>query len=201
MPSAHESSPHRLCKWAQCVSAVAVLTAWLPSAHAVDGCKFLLCIAGPWQSISQCVPTVKEVFHDLALGHPFPTCSMSGAGNNANNTRMSEGLCPGMYRLYDESHAYVGCTYSDRIAVYIGGDLWSQVYWNRQGNTSTWWSDAALTSLAQPNAAPIDETFKNDLTAWNAVQVNACTSNGGTPALDGYGAFVQCNYPDSGNGG
>ena len=35
-------------------------------AHAADGCKFLLCIAGPWSSISQCVPTVHDVFRDLA---------------------------------------------------------------------------------------------------------------------------------------
>ena len=36
------------------------------SVHAADGCKFLLCIAGPWSSISQCVPTVHDVFRDLA---------------------------------------------------------------------------------------------------------------------------------------
>lgn len=172
------------------------------SAHAADGCKFLLCIAGPWSSISQCVPTVHEVFRDLARGRGFPTCNMSGAGNSAGNAWATEATCPIMYRQYDaESGAYASCTYPGRISVYINGALWSQVYWNTSGNTSTWYSDAARTSLTQPGAAPLDDTFLNDVTGWNSYQVGSCTSRGGTPVFGEFGAFVSCNLPDYGGGG
>jgi hypothetical protein len=49
-------------------------------AGAVDGCKVLLCLVGPWQGIPACVPPVEQLFADLWNGYPFPTCSFgSGA--------------------------------------------------------------------------------------------------------------------------
>jgi hypothetical protein len=173
------------------------------SAHAADGCRFLLCIAGPWSSIAECRPTVYEVFHDLARGRPFPTCDMSGSGNGANNIWTSEASCPSMYRQYNpESGAYAGCTYPGRIAVYINGGLWSQVYWNMSGNTSTWYSDAARSGLTQqPESTPLDDTFLRDLTGWNSGQVSRCQSGGGTAAFDAFGALQRCTYPDSAGGG
>ena len=83
--------------------------------QAADGCRFLLCIAGPWSSIAECRPTVYEVFHDLSRGRPFPSCDMSGPGNIANNMWTNEASCPSMYRQYTpESGAYAGCTYPAR---------------------------------------------------------------------------------------
>lgn len=173
------------------------------SAHAADGCKFLLCIAGPWASISQCVPTVREVFRDLARGRPFPTCSMSGAGNSANNTWVDRAACPSMYRQYDsESGSYVGCSYPGRISVYVNGGLWSQVFWNMGGDTSTVYSDTARTSLTQqPGSLPLDDLFLNDLNGWNSARVSQCRSAGGTVEFDLFGAFTRCNYPDWSGGG
>lgn len=171
------------------------------SVQAADGCKFLLCIAGPWQSISECRPTVYEVFRDLARGRPFPTCDMSGEGNSANNAWATEATCPIMYRHYDaESGAYSGCTYTGRINVYMQGNLWSQVYWNNRGDTSTWYSDYARSQLTTPGAAPLDETFQNDVNNWNAAQVSQCQSNGGTPVFGEFGAFVSCSLPDDRGG-
>lgn len=48
------------------------------AANAADGCKFLLCMgaANP-MGIAECAGTVKEVLHDLAKGHPLPTCKMA----------------------------------------------------------------------------------------------------------------------------
>ncbi|HNO43391.1 MAG TPA: hypothetical protein PKJ12_12395, partial [Ottowia sp.] len=42
------------------VAFLATLAALVPtSAHAVDGCKVLLCLAAPsWRSIPECVPTI-----------------------------------------------------------------------------------------------------------------------------------------------
>lgn len=173
-----------------------------PSAHAADGCKFLLCIAGPWKGIAECRPTVYEVFRDLAKGRPFPTCAMSGGGNAASNLWASEPTCPIMYRQYDsESGQYSGCTYPGQISVRINGQPWSTVYWDFGGNTSTQWTDAALSSLNQPGAAPVDQTFKNDVGSWNSYRVSQCTSQGGTVVYNGYGAFESCNNPWWNNGG
>jgi len=173
------------------------------SAHAVDGCKFLLCIAGPWSSISECVGTVHAVFRDLARGRPFPVCTMSGGpGNSANNAWVGESDCPSMYRQYSaESGAYTGCTYPGRISVYVNGGLWSQVYWNMGGGTTTWYSDTARSSLTStPGSLPLDDTFVNDLTSWNT-QVVSCRAAGGTADSDAFGAFQRCNMPETGGGG
>jgi hypothetical protein len=172
------------------------------AAQAADGCKFLLCVAGPWASISQCVPTVHKVLRDLALGRSFPVCDMSGAGNSANNAWLDEASCPGMYHQYnDESGAYMACTYPARISVYVNGELWSQVYWDMSANTSTWYSETARAKLEQPDGPPLDDRYLNDLTNWNTPRVSQCISSGGTVVFDAFGAFQQCNAPDGGGGG
>lgn len=180
-------------------TALAVLSSFATtSANAADGCKFLLCIAGPWASISECVPTVREVFDDLAKGRPFPTCDMSGEGNSANNTWVTEQQCPIMYRQYDAVDGnYLSCQYPGLINVYIDGALWSQVFWTTRGDTVTWYSDTARTELTkQPDSLPLDDTFANDLANWNGANVSQCTAGRGTPVFGDYGAFVSCTYPD-----
>lgn len=172
------------------------------SAHAVDGCKFLLCIAGPWTSIPACVSTVKQVFRDLARGRAFPTCAMSGGGNAAGNAWVDQPSCPSMYRQYDSDGNYAGCSYPGRIDVYVSGSLWSQVYWDMGGNTATWYSSTARSSLTQtPGSAPLDDAFLNDLNGWNSAQVAQCTNAGGTVDYDMFGAFTKCNYPNWWGGG
>lgn len=167
-----------------------------PSAYAVDGCKLLLCLAGSWRNISECRPTVLEAFRDMARGRPFPTCAMSGAGNSAGNTWASESTCPEMYRQYERrTNTYLRCTYPGRITVNINGALWSQVYWDFSGNTSTWYTDTARAQLTQPNAAPLDDTFNADLTQWNS-QVEGCTSVSRNRLVGQFGAFQRCNNAD-----
>lgn len=194
--------PRIQLKFASATTALTALLLSMP-AHAVDGCKFLLCIAGPWSSIPQCVPIVREVFRDLARGRPFPTCAMSGGGNYANNTWVNEAECPSMYRNYSHyANEYRGCRYPGRISVFVNGSLWSRVFWNMRGTTTTWYSDAARTSLSRPqNALPLDNTFVSDLTRWNALHVTNCQNLDGTPDLDGFGAFQKCNLPSWGYGG
>ena len=170
------------------------------AANAADGCKFLLCIAGPWSSISQCVPTVHAVFHDLARGRPFPTCSMAGAGNSANNTWVGESSCPSMYRRYGEN-GYEGCSYPGLISVSVNGAPWSQVFWNTGGSTSTLYSNTATTAMTQQTgSAPIDDHFVTDLNRWNT-QVTQCQGSGGTVEFDSFGAFQRCYLPESNGGG
>ena len=80
-------------------SLLAALAGFTVPAHAVDGCKVLLCLAAPsWRSIPECVPTINQLHRDLARGKPFPACSMAGAGNSANNAWASAPTnCPPQY--------------------------------------------------------------------------------------------------------
>jgi len=145
-------------------------------ASAVDGCKFLLCIAGPWQSIALCTPTVLAVFRDLARGKAFPTCDTSGEGNSAGNQWTTEATCPEMYRRYNEvSGAYAGCIYRGRIDVYIDDEPWSTVYWDMFG-TSTWYGDYAREKLSSDM---LDPKFDQDQAAWDAAHPDEPPDGGG----------------------
>lgn len=138
----------------------------MTTAHASDGCKFLLCIAGPWTVIPECRPTVLKVLRDTALGKPLPVCEMSGEGNQATNELTTAQTCPEMYRQYnDDSGAYIGCAYSYKIDVRIDGyDLWETVFWDVWG-TSTWYSQGARDQLGAGN---LDPKYDRDLAAWDA---------------------------------
>jgi hypothetical protein len=64
------------------------------SAHAGDGCKILLCLAGDWQKIAPCEPEVREALRRVALGKPLPVCTMAGAGNFAAEGFNPYNPCP-----------------------------------------------------------------------------------------------------------
>jgi hypothetical protein len=145
---------------------LAMAAAALGPACAADGCTVLLCLAGPWKQVSQCVPPVSETLHDLAHGKPFPACDMSGDGNHAANAWTTQESCPEMYGLYDDqSGAWWRCSYPGLISVYIDGQLWSDMFWDFGGRTSTRYTDYARTQLGEQY---LDPTYDNDLAAWKA---------------------------------
>lgn len=142
--------------------------AFLPKpAHAVDGCKVLLCLAAPsWRSIPQCVPPVTQLFHDLAHGKPFPTCSMSGAGNSANHAwSNAPAFCPPQYtRIIDgESGPIYQCDYSGAISVSINGAPFSRTWWSIGGDSVTEFTPAAKAQLGT-----WDTRFDDDYAKWLA---------------------------------
>ncbi len=142
--------------------------AFLPKpAHAVDGCKVLLCLAAPnWRSIPQCVPPVTQLFHDLAHGKPFPTCSMSGAGNSANHAwSNAPAFCPPQYtRVIDgESGPIYQCDYSGAISVSINGAPFSRTWWSIGGDSVTESPPAAKAQLGT-----WDTRFDDDYAKWLA---------------------------------
>ena len=140
-----------------------------PAARAVDGCKVLLCLAAPsWRSIPECVPTINQLHRDLALGKPFPTCSMAGAGNSASNNWASAPTnCPPQYtRVVDgESGPMYSCDYSGAVALNVQGVLWSRTWWGFSGDTVTEFTRAAKTRLGS-----WDTRFDDDYAAWLAAQ-------------------------------
>lgn len=136
-------------------------------AQAVDGCLVLLCLAAPsWRAIPQCVPPVKQVFRDLAKGKPFPSCSMSGAGNSANHAWSSApAFCPPQYtRVLDlESAQFYQCDYRGAISVSINGAPFSRTWWSFGGDSVTEFSPAAKAQLGS-----WDTRFDDDYAKWQA---------------------------------
>lgn len=147
---------------------LAAVVALAPTtARAVDGCLVLLCLAAPsWKAIPQCVPPVQQVFKDLAKGKPFPTCSMSGAGNSANHAWSSApAFCPPQYtRIIEaESGPIYQCDYSGAISVSINGAPFSRTWWSFGGESVTEFSPAAKTQLGS-----WDTRFDDDYAKWFA---------------------------------
>jgi hypothetical protein len=146
---------------------VAALTLLPKPAHAVDGCLVLLCLAAPsWRAIPQCVPPVKQLFRDLSRGKPFPTCSMSGAGNTANHAWSSApAFCPPQYTrvIEGESGPIYQCDYSGAISVSINGASFSRTWWSFGGESVTEFSPAAKTQLGA-----WDTRFDDDYAKWLA---------------------------------
>ena len=135
------------------------------TARAVDGCLVLLCLAAPsWRAIPQCVPPVQQVFKDLAKGKPFPTCSMAGAGNSANNSWASAPTnCPPQYtRVFDgESGPIYSCDYAGAVTVSISGAPFTRTWWSVGGDTVTEFTPAAKAQLGT-----WDTKFDNDYSIW-----------------------------------
>ena len=110
-------------------------------AHAVDGCKLLLCMAGNWQNISQCTPTVRQALRDVARGRGWPTCSMGGDSASGNQYVAPE-QCPEQY-------------------ITNAGTTW----WSPSGDSVVEWLPAAKAAFANSPDA-MDERFDRDHAAW-----------------------------------
>jgi hypothetical protein len=151
-------------------AAFAALLGISPQAKAADGCLVLLCFAAPsWSSIAQCVDPVRSVLNDLAHGHPFPSCDMSGAGNTANNTWSNPpDFCPPQYTtaIYLESGTTYQCAYDGAVSVTIDGNLWSRTWWSLSGSSVTEFTPSAKASMGS-----WDTKFDDDYAAWLATQV------------------------------
>jgi hypothetical protein len=150
------------------VRTVAGLTLLIASttAAAVDGCQVLLCLAGSWRSIQQCVPPVVRVLKDLARGKAFPKCDLGGSGNSASHAwAIAPGNCPPQYtRWYDtESTRIYGCDYAGAITVTIDGSPFTRTWWNMAGDSVTEYTPAAKQRLGS-----WDTRFDDDLAIWIA---------------------------------
>jgi hypothetical protein len=134
-------------------------------AGAVDGCKVLLCLAAPsWRSIEQCVPTIHELFRDLAKGKVFPTCAMAGPGNSASHAWASApGNCPPQY--VSEIDGVFSCAYAGVVSVFVDGTPFSSTWWQMDGETVTDFSTDAKARLGQ-----WDTQFDRDYADWLQAQ-------------------------------
>lgn len=92
-----------------------------PAAHAVDGCKVLLCLAGNWKNISECRPDVEEALHQVERGKGLPSCDMAGAGNMARVVSSYYDPCPdGTTALAPGLTAVQGTSYAEGMQLSTG---------------------------------------------------------------------------------
>ena len=136
-------------------------------AHAVDGCKLLLCMAGNWQNVSQCAPTVRQALRDLVRGRVWPTCSMGGNSASGNQFVAPE-QCPEQYRTssIDEGGRVVSsCPFSGVIHVVVDAQPWSRTWWSPSGDSVVEWLPAAKVAFAS-SPDSMDERFARDHAAW-----------------------------------
>lgn len=157
------AKPHR--RWCAVGVALAALASVPATAHAVDGCLVLLCLAAPnWRAIPECLPPVKQLFRDLAKGKAFPSCGMSGSGNSASNAwAVAPTFCPPQYTqlIIGESGALYRCEYVGAISVSIDGLAFSRTWWKFDGDAVTDFSPAARTRLGV-----WDTRFDSDYAKW-----------------------------------
>lgn len=135
-------------------------------AHALDGCLVLLCLGAPsWRAIPQCVPPIRQLFHDLARGRPFPTCAMAGAGNHASHAwAQAPAYCPPQYTRVSETESgpTYACDYAGAISVTIQGTLFARTWWSIGGSVTE------FTPAAKAQLGRWDTRFDDDYAAWMA---------------------------------
>ena len=132
-------------------------------AHAVNGCRVLLCLAGNWKNISQCRPEVEQAIHDVERGRGWPSCEQSGVENVANSQWLTEATCPAMYSTYNpDTGAWASCAYSGIISVKVRNAPWTDVFWSSDGRTSTRYYAPARAALGDA----VDPTYDRDAAAY-----------------------------------
>lgn len=160
---------NRLSSFANKAALCVALASQATIADASDGCLVLLCLAAPsWRAIPQCVPPIRELFRDLALGRPFPTCAMAGAGNSATHRWASApDFCPPQYVTSSdtESSTQYHCDYAGAVSVSIHGEPFARTWWRMDGEAVTEFSPTAKAQLGA-----WDHRFEDDYAAWLASQ-------------------------------
>lgn len=138
-------------------------------AHAVDGCRVMLCLAAPdWREVKECVPTIHQLHRDLARGKRFPTCKTAGVGNTtAHAWANPPAFCPPQYTRVVEREAgpEYSCDFAGAVTVEVNGALWSRTWWRGEGDTRTEYSPAAKAQLGS-----WDGRFDAEFAAWLATR-------------------------------
>ena len=155
------------------VATALFLSTGAPAARAVDGCLVLLCLAGDWSAIPQCVSPVEQLFRQLALGGAFPSCAFapvpsipgmaptsapeSGAGAQqagpiaASQIRLSPENCPA--QLASNRDGRFSCSgYAGAVTISVGGVPWSRTLWSASEKSLTCYSRAAKLALRLASA-------------------------------------------------
>lgn len=209
--------------FAQLLATAAVLLGFATPAHAVDGCKVLLCFAGNWRDISQCRPEVEQALKDQAKGKGWPTCNTT----QPNGTQQTENSivsrviygpsCPFYFRQWqfvpDPSYNtlengtswdgkiygkwQMTCQSTEILATTINGQPWKASYLLPDGSTFDQWMPAAL--AAMPDLTADANSLEVVQAAWAAA--GSPTTKPSLPGPEyvdlSSGAYYSC-YPYGG---
>lgn len=158
---------------------VALLIACASAAHAVDGCKVLLCLAGNWRQIGECRSDVLKVLRDMARGKAFPRCEFENASSvegrvltgTTEHPTMPDN-CPPMFVewswMWVSTESQTGywvwdCGYRVEVNVWVDGAWWGALLADPHGNTVEEWSRVATQTLG---IKPAQETLRKAYDAW-----------------------------------
>ena len=140
-----------------------------PAAHAVDGCKVMLCLAASdWRQIPECVPDVTRALHDVHHGRPFPRCDNAGSGNASDHEWSDPPWnCPQQYlhRIELEDRIDWTCDYIGAVTVIVNGSLFTRTWWSGSDDTVTEFSPAAKLQLRTWNPR-----YDDEYAAWLSAQ-------------------------------
>jgi hypothetical protein len=136
-------------------------------AHAIDGCKVMLCLAAPnWREVPLCVPTIHELMQHLARGRSFPMCKGAGPDNGADNLWATAPTnCPVhyVYEVDGPNGPRPRCRYTGAVTVKVGNAVWTRTWWTFDGDSVTEFSAAAKAQLGK-----WDTRFDDDYASWLA---------------------------------
>lgn len=129
------------------------------TSYAFDSCKVLLCLAGPWRSISQCVPDVTEFLRCWSRGKCSLSCPQAGTVAWA-----SAANCPAQYLITNEWQGTSYCSKTGVIDVsWQGMKSWTRVWWTMGGNEEPVieYSAPAKSLLGEHVNPQFDEDYAN----------------------------------------
>jgi hypothetical protein len=136
-------------------------------AHAIDGCRVMLCLAAPkWREVPLCVPTINELMKHLARGRPFPICKGGGPDNGADNIwATAPRNCPVQYifEVDGPNGPRQRCKYIGAVEVKVNNVSWTRTWWTFAGESVTEYSAEAKRQLGS-----WDSQFDDDYAAWLA---------------------------------
>ena len=142
--------------WWITAAIASAVSAVIPAPASANGCTVLLCLAGNWSQIQQCVPPVRQALRDVARGRGWPSCSMSSSsssgGSSAYNRQPTAAECPGSYlsAIRDHDSGQItgySCNLAGVVEVKVEGAVWSKTFWDWNENAITWYSPAAKSAL------------------------------------------------------
>ncbi|SAK79277.1 hypothetical protein AWB79_05014 [Caballeronia hypogeia] len=121
------------------------------SAHASEyGCKVLLCLANPASNggpkgVSDCVPPIDQLYHDLGRGRPFPKCDQADGNDGSSYARE-------VYDAYDPCPAPLQPAVRGSVAV--------QGH-QRSGDNApgSWGGDGSFEQTGQPQVSEIQNDY------------------------------------------
>lgn len=160
----------------------------LPHAsRADDACTVVLCLSfSEWDEISECVPPVRRALRDAALGRPPKKCRMGRGSDSAQSGDADVQSVPADSNNCPQGHLQRGrCEYDGALRVSVDGETWTNVWWDREGNTATQNCPAAP-AAADVNQSTLEGLLARtrDLDTYDDAAAQAAASNTNSPIGD-----------------